>query len=120
LHPAALPLGVDIEAWMARARTPWDAFPDTTGAKMDAESVGLAEALRHPNVELRTGVTVERLEMDDDGRVAGVLTSAGRMMADQVVLAAGAVHTPALLLRSATEHVRAVWPTGRTRSGGTS
>jgi choline dehydrogenase-like flavoprotein len=103
LHPAALPLGVDIEAWMARARTPWDAFPDTTGAKMDAESVGLAEALRHPNVELRTGVTVERLEMDDDGRVAGVLTSAGRMMADQVVLAAGAVHTAALLLRSATE-----------------
>jgi hypothetical protein len=28
------------------------------------------------------------------GRVAALLTSAGRMMADQVVLAAGAVHTP--------------------------
>jgi choline dehydrogenase-like flavoprotein len=103
LHPASLPLGVDIDAWLARARTPWDAFPDTTGAKMDAESVGLAEALRHENVSLRTGVTVERLELDDRGSVAALMTSAGRITAHQVVLAAGAVHTPVILLRSASE-----------------
>ena len=36
--------------WLARAPTPWDAFPNTTGAKSDAESCGLAEALKHPNV----------------------------------------------------------------------
>jgi choline dehydrogenase-like flavoprotein len=36
---------ISTHGWPARA-TPWDAFPDTTGAKMDAESVGLAEALR--------------------------------------------------------------------------
>jgi choline dehydrogenase-like flavoprotein len=70
---------------------------------MDAESVGLAEALKHPNVELRTGVTVQRLEMDGRAASPGVLTCGGRIEADQVVLAAGAVHTPALLLRSATE-----------------
>jgi choline dehydrogenase-like flavoprotein len=103
LHPASLPLGVDLEAWLARAKTPWDGFPDTTGGKMDAESVGLAEALKHPNVELRTGVTAERLETDGSGRVVALLTTAGRIEADQVVLAAGAVHTPVLLLRSATE-----------------
>ncbi len=103
LHPAPLPLGVDLEKWLERAKTPWDAFPDTTGAKMDAESVGLAEALRHPNVELRTGVTVERLETDGTGRVTAAITGAGRIEAEQVVLAAGAVHTPAILLRSASD-----------------
>jgi len=103
LHPAHLPLGVDLDRWLARAATPWDAFPDTTGGKLDAESVGLAEALRYPNVELRTGVTVERLETDESGRITALLTTAGRITADQVVLAAGAVHTPVLLLRSATE-----------------
>ncbi|MCU4651395.1 GMC family oxidoreductase [Roseibacterium sp. SDUM158016] len=103
LHPASLPLGVDIEQWLARAATPWDAFPDTTGAKMDAESVGLAEALKHPNVELRTGVTVDRLEADASGRITAALTSAGRIAARQVVLAAGAVHSAAILLRSATD-----------------
>jgi choline dehydrogenase-like flavoprotein len=108
LHPAHLPLGVDLDKWLARAATPWDAFPDTTGGKLDAESVGLAEALRHPNVTLRTGVTVERLETDEGGRIAALHTTAGRITADQVVLAAGAVHTPVLLLRSASER----FPTG--------
>jgi choline dehydrogenase-like flavoprotein len=103
LHPAPLPLGVDLEKWLARAQTPWDGFPCTTGAKMDAESVGLAAALRHPNVELRTGVTVERLEADETGRIAAAVTSTGRIAAGQVVLAAGAVHTAAILLRSASE-----------------
>jgi choline dehydrogenase-like flavoprotein len=103
LHPAPLPLGVDLRKWLARAATPWDAFPCTTGAKMDAESVGLAEALRHPNVELRTGVTVERLETDATGRVSAAITSAGPIAAREVVLAAGAVHTAAILLRSTSE-----------------
>ena len=55
LHPFPLPLGVDIDTWLKRAKTPWDAFPDTGHGKMDAETCGLAEALAHPNVELRTG-----------------------------------------------------------------
>ena len=29
LHPFPLPLGVDIDRWLKRAKTPWDAFPDT-------------------------------------------------------------------------------------------
>ncbi len=102
LNPSPLPLGVDLEAWLARAQTPWDAFPDTTGGKMDAETVGLAEALKHPNVELRTGVRVERIEASG-GRATAVQTSAGRMKADRIILAAGAVHSAALLLKSASE-----------------
>jgi choline dehydrogenase-like flavoprotein len=103
LHPSPLPLGVDLDRWLARAATPWDAFPDTTGAKMDAESVGLTAALRHPNVELHTKARVDRLEADATGRITAVLLSDGtRMTAGRVVLAAGAVHSAAILLRSAT------------------
>jgi hypothetical protein len=55
---------------MAVARaTPWDAFPDTTGAKMDAESVGLAEALKHPNVELRDRRHGRAAGADATGRI---------------------------------------------------
>lgn len=107
LHPSPLPLGVDLDRWLARAATPWDAFPDTTGAKMDAESVGLAKALAHPNVELRTGLRVERLEADEAGRIAGVLAQGPdgpeRLTAPLVVLAAGAVNSAAILLASLSE-----------------
>jgi choline dehydrogenase-like flavoprotein len=102
LHPSPLPLALDLDRWLARAPTPWDAFPDTTGGKLDAETAALDLALRHPNVRLQTGVRVERLEVTGD-RVTGLSTSAGRFGAPRVVLAAGAVHTAALLLRSATE-----------------
>lgn len=100
LHPAPLPLAVDLDRWLARAATPWDAFPDTTGGKLDAETAALAQALRHPNVRLQTGVQVQRLETDGD-RISAVVTSAGRFTAPRVVLSAGAVMTAAILLRSA-------------------
>ena len=105
LHPFSLPLGVDIDRWLARGATPWDAFPDAGHGKMDAESCGLASALAHENVELRTGMRVERLLVAADGkRVTGVeAICAGErvtLSAKLVVLAAGAVNSAALLLRS--------------------
>jgi len=102
LHPSPLPLALDLDRWLARAATPWDAFPDTTGGKHDAETAALALALRHPNVRLQTGVTVQRIEAEGE-RITGLLTSAGRLTAPRIVLAAGAVHSAALLLRSADE-----------------
>lgn len=102
LHPSPLPLAVDLERWLHRAQTPWDAFPDTNGGKLDAESGALVTALADPNVTLRTGVEVRKIEVEG-GRVTGLLTSAGRLTAPRIVLAAGAVHTAALLLRSADE-----------------
>ena len=106
LNPFPLPLGIDIERWLQRAKTPWDAFPDAGHGKMDAESCGVEEALGHPNVELRTNARVERLLVGSDGRrIAGleVLRRGERSMiaAKLVVLAAGAVNSAALLLRSA-------------------
>jgi choline dehydrogenase-like flavoprotein len=105
LSPFPLPLGVDIDRWLHRAKTPWDAFPDAGHGKMDAESRGVEEALAHPNVELLTGARVERLLLEPDGRrIAGVevVRNGERraIAARLVVLAAGAVNSAALLLRS--------------------
>ncbi|ABD56848.1 GMC oxidoreductase [Jannaschia sp. CCS1] len=102
LTPSPLPLAVDLERWLSRAKTPWDAFPDTNGGKLDAESAAMVQALAHPNVTLRTGVEVRKIEVEG-GQVTGLLTSAGRLTAPRIVLAAGAVHTAALLLRSKDE-----------------
>lgn len=109
LHPSSLPLGVDIERWLEHGQTPWDAFPDTCGGKLDAETAGLERALAYENVELRTGVRATRLLTGEDGRISGVdvETTQGpeRMRAPIVVLAAGAVQSAALLLASAdSEH----------------
>ena len=105
LHPASLPLGVDVEAWLKRAATPWDAFPDTRTGKMDAETCGLARALEYRNVTLLTGAKVLRLLAAPDGRrVEGVAYEIGGetriLPAGVVALAAGAVNSAALLLRS--------------------
>lgn len=106
LHVAALPLGVDLDRWLARAPTTWDAFPDTTGAKSDAESCGLAEALKHPNVTLLTGARATRL-IAKGRHVTGVEVerAAARetLSAPVIVLSAGAILSSALLLASANE-----------------
>lgn len=100
LHPASLPLGVDIDRWLAGGQTTWDAYPNTTGGKMDAESIGIAQALLHPNVTLRTGARVTRLMAGNDGRITGVQVGDQILRAPIVVLAAGAVQSAVLLLRS--------------------
>jgi choline dehydrogenase-like flavoprotein len=104
LRPSALPLGIDIDRWLARAPTTWDAFPDSTGAKSDAESCGLAAALEHPNVTLMTGTRVQRLTAQGR-RVTGIEVSGPQgpatIRAGTVCLCAGAVMSAALLLASA-------------------
>jgi choline dehydrogenase-like flavoprotein len=103
LHPASLPLGVDIDGWLARAKTPWDAFPDTTGGKMDAQTAALKLALGYKNVTLRTNSRATRLHVGADGTISGVELSTGELLkAATVILAAGAIQTAALLLASKT------------------
>ncbi len=106
LHPCPLPLGLDLDRWLARGPTTWDAFPDTCGGKMDAETAALSGALKHPNVSLLTGAKVSRLiakgrrlcevEFERGGR-------AERLSASVFCLSAGAVMTAATLLSSAGE-----------------
>jgi choline dehydrogenase-like flavoprotein len=106
LHPFHLPLGVDIDRWMARAKIPWDAFPNADGGKMDAQTCALASALAHDNVTLETGARATKLSTDASGRRIESLTyeKNGETLSLSprlVVVSAGAVHSALLLLASA-------------------
>ena len=108
VHPSSLPLAIDVEEWLRRAETGWDAFPNTGTGKIDAEVGPLAEARRHDNVSLITGANVLRLETDASGTriVAAIYVKDGaerRITGEVFAVAAGAVQSAALLLRSANE-----------------
>jgi len=110
LKPFSLALGVDIETWLKGGATPWDAFPNTSAGKMDAETCGLKRALAYPNVTLRTGALAERLLLAPDGkRIAGVeFRESGEtrnVLAKIFAVAAGAVQSAVLLLRSSEQGV---------------
>ncbi|MBB3317716.1 choline dehydrogenase-like flavoprotein [Rhizobium sp. BK181] len=109
LHPFSLPLGVNIDAWIAKASTPWDAHPNSRDGKMDAETAALLKALEFPNVRLETNARVTRLEAGGNGNIERIhyrkndedLAVAPKL----VILSAGAVQSAVLLLRSAdTRH----------------
>lgn len=104
LHPGPLPLGVDIETWLKGGQTTWDAFPNTRGGKMEAESCALARALEHPNVSLVTGARVTRLLAEGRRVTAVEFLRDGRaetLSAPVICLCTGAVVSAALLLASA-------------------
>lgn len=110
LRPYVLPLGVDLDAWLAKGATGWDGYPDTRCGKMDAETCGLAEALRHPNVTLQTGARVTGLRVGADNRTIAHVEydQAGetRVLRPRIVaVACGAVQSAALLLRSGLANV---------------
>lgn len=74
------------------------------GMRRNLPSDYLWETLKRPNITLLTGATVERLELDGT-RVTGVTffkdgerRTVGTM--ERVVLSAGAINTPAILMRS--------------------
>ncbi len=104
-HPFTLPLGVDVERWLAGGETGWDGYPDTRSGKMDAETCGLAEALAHDNVELITGARVTAFKAEPAGRrIADVIYERGGeshcLTPGVVALCAGAVQSAALMLAS--------------------
>lgn len=112
LHPYSLPLGVDIDRWLKKSKTPWDAHPNSDDGKMDAETTALALALQHKNVRLQTGSRVTKLITAADGErienVCYVKDGVEHKLSPRlVILSAGAVQSAALLLRSAnTQHMQ--------------
>jgi choline dehydrogenase-like flavoprotein len=111
MHTYSLPLGIDLEKWLAKAKTPWDAHPNSFDGKMDAETAALAYALQHQTVRLQTRSTVTRLETSADGsRIEAVHYQqngeAKSVSPKLVILAAGAVQSSVLLLRSANDRFK--------------
>ncbi|GAA5632849.1 6'''-hydroxyparomomycin C oxidase [Acinetobacter calcoaceticus] len=117
VNPTSLPLAIDLEKWLERAPTGWDAFPNTGLGKIDAEVGPLAQALAYPNVSLITDARVIRLETDSNGSkvTSAIYVKGGKeyqIYAETFAVAAGAVQSAALLLRSANK----VHPTGLANS----
>ncbi len=113
LRPFHVPLGVMLDETnprtspCIRCRT-CDGYPCLVSAKSDAQVVCVDPALAHPNVTLRTGARVTRLETSSTGReVTRVLAEREgqpeEYAADIVVVACGAINSAALLLRSASD-----------------
>jgi choline dehydrogenase-like flavoprotein len=115
-HPFPQPLGMLLDEDNGRA-TPasacvrceaFDGYPCLTRGKADAQVICVEPALRFPNVTLRTGAYVERLETDPRGRtVTGVhvVRDGGHEVyeADIVVAACGALSSALLMFRSAND-----------------
>ncbi|WP_346012230.1 GMC family oxidoreductase [Streptomyces sp. SID3343] len=106
LTPFDMPIGIDLRPGGACVRcATCDGFPCLVDAKSDADVCAIRPALASGNVELLTRTTVTRLRTDASGtRITEALgTRDGRplrVVAHRFVLAAGAVNTAALLLRS--------------------
>ncbi len=107
LHPYPMPLGLDyrIGGRCIRCRT-CDAFPCQVRAKGDAEVCGIEPALQDPDISLWTNTYVTRLLTDATGTIVDEIElvrdgARQTIRAGTVVVAAGAVNSAALLLRSA-------------------
>jgi choline dehydrogenase-like flavoprotein len=116
LHPFHLPIGVkldEVEPGVASRTSVCircdrvDGFPCLVNGKADAQVICVDPVLSRDNVTLVTDAHVQRLETDPSGRtVTGVVTTMKdglqtTFTGDIVVVAAGAVNSAALLLRSA-------------------
>lgn len=116
LHPFHLPIGVNLtQDENGRATHDSvcircdrvDGFPCLVGAKSDAQVICVDPALEYDNVTMVTNANVRRLETDPTGRTVTSVVAELRngvteqFSADIVVVAAGAVNSAALLLRSA-------------------
>ncbi|UCI09130.1 GMC oxidoreductase [Mesorhizobium sp. B1-1-8] len=105
LHPASLPLGVDIDTWLREGKTGWDAFPNTGHGKIDAQTGPLTAALADADIKLETGAYVDYLEAAPDGKsIAAIHYTQGgsrkKLAPKLVILSAGAVNSAVILLRS--------------------
>ena len=118
LRPFPIPSSVQDHAGGACVRcNTCDGFPCRLGAKGDAETCLIDPVLQHGNVALRTEALVVRLLADASGRriEAAELADGTQVRGDLFVLAAGAVNSAAILLRS----VHAKHPSGLANSSGT-
>jgi choline dehydrogenase-like flavoprotein len=118
LHPFHLPLGIKLEQNPDGSATTYspcircdafDGFPCAINAKADAQVICVDPTrAAHPNFTLLTGAYVTRLETDAGGRSIKTVhvirdNQFEHYSADIVVVAAGALSSALLMLRSASD-----------------
>lgn len=99
LSPFRLPVGIRYLPGCAECQ----GRPCPRGCKADSMGRGLAAAAAAGRVSLRFGLTVRRIGREDGLAVVEAVDAAGqpvRIRARRVVLAAGALNTPRILMRS--------------------
>jgi choline dehydrogenase-like flavoprotein len=112
-RPFHTPLGIQIDeknpnrSQCIRCAT-CDGFPCLVRAKSDAQVLGVDPALEFPNVSLLTNAFVEQLETTASGRAVSKVVVRRNGEREEytggiVVVAAGAINSAALLLRSAND-----------------
>lgn len=111
LHPYVLPRAIKERPEESQG------YLDATNVKLSSLEACLLPAVREYDADLLTECTVMKLEADQN-RVTGVVClwkgKEYTLKADIVILAGGALLSPALLLKSAS----AVWPDGLANSSG--
>jgi 5-(hydroxymethyl)furfural/furfural oxidase len=75
------------------------------GRRVSTNDAYLEPARSRPNLEIRGDVLVDRVQIES-GRAVGVRTKDGDLKARHVVVSAGAIHSPAILLRSGLGRLR--------------
>lgn len=109
LRPFSMPAAIDLRKGgpCVRCRT-CDGFPCMVDAKCDADVMAIRPVVGDGRVRLMTGAAVQSLDSSSDGR--RVTTARGvfdgrpfEIRSDRFVVAAGAVNSAALLLRSASD-----------------
>jgi choline dehydrogenase-like flavoprotein len=74
------------------------------GARVSTNDAYLEPARSRPNLSIRGNAPVDRILFDDGRHATGVRTADGEeLAAPMVVLSAGTIHSPAVLLRSGVE-----------------
>jgi len=110
LHPFSMPAAVDLRPGgrCVRCRT-CDGYPCMVDAKADADICAIRPLAASGQIRLLTNAVISALVTTADGKA--VAEASGRrhgqpvtVRAEKFVLAAGAVNSAALLLRSGSEH----------------
>lgn len=124
LQPFPLPMGIKLPQDYTETEAPvllenFDGFPDPTDSKADGQVTCLRPALRNKTVTLLTNAFAEKLTTDTSGKRAEqviAVVNGERIIftAGIIIVAAGAVNSAALMLRSANKQ----YPDGLANSSG--
>lgn len=115
LNPFPIPMGMRLNHEGEDVKTSldlwpqFDGYPDPYEIKADSHIIGIRPALQYDNVTLKANSPVERLEVDESGRkisrvvVKNDADEISEYSADIVIVAAGALGSALLFLRSESD-----------------
>ncbi len=110
LHPASLPLAVNLDLWLVGERQLRDSYPDTYGVKIYDENVPFSRAPNYPNIEVITKCIALKSVIDMSGYVTHVQgeynRNAQRFSAKTTIHSFGVVQSAAHLSASAGENFK--------------